>query len=84
MQQGLLDGEGNGIVFSASSLVADDFHGAGSKPVLSGSTSASVGFSSRVAGGGGEAGRKFFSEGSTAGEEGVVVFATYRSALVVC
>ncbi|KAK7275442.1 hypothetical protein RIF29_16559 [Crotalaria pallida] len=74
--QCLLDGQRTGLVLSASPLLSDEF---------SGSASLSTSSLSSMMGGvvGGDAGWKLFNEGSSLAEEGVVVFVTYQTALVV-
>ncbi|KAF1890216.1 hypothetical protein Lal_00025549 [Lupinus albus] len=74
--QCLLDGQRTGLVLSASPLLSDEFSGSASIPASS--------LSSMMGGVvGGDAGWKLFNEGSSLVEEGVVVFVTYQTALVV-
>ncbi|OIW02356.1 hypothetical protein TanjilG_08503 [Lupinus angustifolius] len=74
--QCLLDGQRTGLVLSASPLLSDEFSGSASIPASS--------LSSMMGGVvGGDAGWKLFNEGSSFVEEGVVVFVTYQTALVV-
>ncbi|XP_027334306.1 vacuolar protein sorting-associated protein 8 homolog isoform X2 [Abrus precatorius] len=82
--QCLLDGQRTGLVLSASPLLSDDFSGNAS-PYSQGNTTASASSISSMMGGvvGGDAGWKLFNEGSSLVEEGVVVFVTHQTALVV-
>ncbi|KAK7389741.1 hypothetical protein VNO78_25031 [Psophocarpus tetragonolobus] len=82
--QCLLDGQSTGLVLSASPLLFDDFSGSAS-PFTQGNTSASASSISSMMGGvvGGDAGWKLFNEGPSLVEEGVVVFVTHQTALVV-
>lgn len=86
LEQCLLDGQTTGKALCASPLLPDEFCGGSlmsSQPSASGSLSSnSIG---SMVGGvlGGDAGRKLSNEKSSAVEEGVVIFATYQSALVV-
>ncbi|KAM1019622.1 hypothetical protein ACFX13_041699 [Malus domestica] len=82
--QCLLDGQNTGTVLSASPLLFDEFCGGAS---LSSQGSGAVSGSSigGMMGGvvGGDAGWKLFNEGSSLVEEGVVVFVTHHTVLVV-
>lgn len=84
MEQCLLDGQNTGTVLSASPLLFDEFCGGAS---LSSQGSGAVSGSSigGMMGGvvGGDAGWKLFNEGSSLVEEGVVVFVTHHTVLVV-
>ncbi|KAK9093770.1 hypothetical protein Scep_025239 [Stephania cephalantha] len=73
----LLDAQ-SGNVLSASSLLIDDF-GSGSLPIQGNSASSPGGIGSMM---GGVVGGVLFSEGPSLVEEGVVVFVTYKHALV--
>ncbi|OMO64188.1 hypothetical protein CCACVL1_21961 [Corchorus capsularis] len=81
--QCLLDGQRTGTVLSASPLLFDD--SCGSTSVSSqGNATSSTGSISKMGGVvGGDAGWKLFAEGSSLAEEGVVIFVTYQTALVV-
>ncbi|KAK6920419.1 Vacuolar protein sorting-associated protein 8, central domain [Dillenia turbinata] len=81
--QCLLDGQKTGIVLSASPLLLDDFLG-GTLFVSPANAPSASGIGSMMGGVvGGDAGWKLFSEGSSLVEEGVVIFATHQTALVV-
>ncbi|KAK9279894.1 hypothetical protein L1049_013577 [Liquidambar formosana] len=82
--QCLLDGQKTGIVLSASPLLFDEFYG-GALMSSQGNGMVSTSSIGSMMGGvvGGDAGWKLFSEGSTLVEEGVVVFVTHQTALVV-
>ncbi|RDY08694.1 Vacuolar protein sorting-associated protein 8-like protein, partial [Mucuna pruriens] len=82
--QCLLDGQSTGLVLSASPLLSDDFSGSAS-PFSQGNTTAPASSISSMMGGvvGGDAGWKLFNEGPSLAEEGVVVFVTHQTALVV-
>ncbi|KAI4328979.1 hypothetical protein L6164_021289 [Bauhinia variegata] len=82
--QCLLDGQRTGIVLSASPLLLDEVGGSAS-PYSQGNTMASTSSISSMMGGvvGGDAGWKLFNEGSSLVEEGVVIFVTHQTALVV-
>ncbi|KAL2575460.1 hypothetical protein GLYMA_16G018400v4 [Glycine max] len=82
--QCLLDGQSTGLVLSASPLLFDDFSGSAS-PFTRGNTSAPASSISSMMGGvvGGDAGWKLFNEAPSLVEEGVVVFVTHQTALVV-
>ncbi|XP_057454917.1 uncharacterized protein LOC130746339 isoform X2 [Lotus japonicus] len=82
--QCLLDGQRTGLVLSASPLIFDEFSGSAS-PYSQGNTMVSASGISSMMGGvvGGDAGWKLFNEGSSLVEEGVVVFVTHQTALVV-
>ncbi|KAK8509712.1 hypothetical protein V6N13_093565 [Hibiscus sabdariffa] len=81
--QCLLDGQRTGTVLSASPLLFDD--SCGSTLVTSqGNTTSTSSIGSKMGGVvGGDAGWKLFAEGSSLAEEGVVIFVTYQTALVV-
>ncbi|KAE8703626.1 vacuolar protein sorting-associated protein 8-like protein isoform X2 [Hibiscus syriacus] len=81
--QCLLDGQRTGTVLSASPLLFDD--SCGSTLVTSqGNTTSTTSIGSKMGGVvGGDAGWKLFTEGSSLAEEGVVIFVTYQTALVV-
>ncbi|KAL6005772.1 hypothetical protein ACLOJK_006345 [Asimina triloba] len=84
----LLNGQNTGIVLSASALLIDDLHVAGLTSAQGniGASPSSLGsMMGGVVGGvvGGEAGWKLFSEGSSFVEEGVVIFVTHQTVLVV-
>uniref|UniRef100_A0A803KZV0 RING-type domain-containing protein n=1 Tax=Chenopodium quinoa TaxID=63459 RepID=A0A803KZV0_CHEQI len=73
----LLDGQRTGTVLCASPLLPDEF-------TFSGNTTGSGSSIGGVMGGvGGAAPWKFFNEGSSLSEEGVVIFVTHQTALVV-
>lgn len=82
--QCLLDGQRTGTVLSASPLLLDESCG-GALPATQGNSSASSTSISSMMGGvvGGDAGWKLFNEGSSLVEEGVVIFVTHQTALVV-
>ncbi|QCE02488.1 Vacuolar protein sorting-associated protein 8 [Vigna unguiculata] len=81
--QCLLDGQSTGLVLSASPLLFDDFSGSAS-PFSQGNTSTPASSISSMMGVvGGDAGWKLFNESSSLLEEGVVVFVTHQTALVV-
>ncbi|XP_004514922.1 uncharacterized protein [Cicer arietinum] len=82
--QCLLDGQRTGLVLSASPLLSDEFGGSASS-YSQGNTTVSASSISSMVGGvvGGDAGWKLFNEGSSLVEEGVVVFVTHQTALVV-
>lgn len=86
--QCLLDGQRTGTVLSASPLLVDDSYD-GSLTSVQGNATASPGGLGGMVGGvvggvvGGETGWKLFSEGSALVEEGVVIFVTHQTALVV-
>lgn len=71
--QCLLDGQRTGTVLCASPLLPDEF-------TFSGNT---TGSGSSMGGVGGATPWKFFNEGSSLPEEGVVIFVTHQTALVV-
>lgn len=73
------------MVLSASPLLSDEFSGSAS-PYSQGNTAASTSSIGSMMGGvvGGDAGWKLFNEGSSLIEEGVVIFVTHQTALVVC
>ncbi|XP_010522886.1 PREDICTED: vacuolar protein sorting-associated protein 8 homolog isoform X2 [Tarenaya hassleriana] len=81
--QCLLDGQKNGTVLSASPL-SDEFCGS---PLVSSQGNTAVPSSSIASMMGGvvgvDSGWKLFNEGSSSVEEGVVIFVTYQTALVV-
>ncbi|KAK6285862.1 hypothetical protein POUND7_012041 [Theobroma cacao] len=79
--QCLLDGQRTGTVLSASPLLFDDSCGS-TLMTSQGNATSSIG--SKMGGVvGGDAGWKLFAEGSSLVEEGVVIFVTYQTALVV-
>ncbi|CAK7348627.1 unnamed protein product [Dovyalis caffra] len=82
--QCLLDGQRTGTVLSASPLLFDESCG-GALPASQGNSSASSTSISSMMGGvvGGDTGWKLFNEGSSLVEEGVVIFVTHQTALVV-
>ncbi|KAJ6328871.1 hypothetical protein OIU77_010536 [Salix suchowensis] len=82
--QCLLDGQRTGTVLSASPLLFDESCG-GALPATQGNSSASSTSISSMMGGvvGGDAGWKLFNEGTSLVEEGVVIFVTHQTALVV-
>lgn len=71
-------------MLSASPLLSDEFGGSASS-YSQGNTTVSASSISSMVGGvvGGDAGWKLFNEGSSLVEEGVVVFVTHQTALVV-
>ncbi|KAA8523376.1 hypothetical protein F0562_009799 [Nyssa sinensis] len=79
----LLDGKTTGRVLCASPLLSDECCG-GALMSLQGNTSVSNSGIGSMMGGvvGGDAGWKFFAEGSSLVEEGVVIFVTHQTALV--
>ncbi|PPD76068.1 hypothetical protein GOBAR_DD27005 [Gossypium barbadense] len=81
--QCLLDGQKTGTVLSASPLLFDG--SCGSTSVTSqGNVTSTSSIGSKMGGVvGGDAGWKLFAEGSSMAEEGVVIFVTYQTALVV-
>ncbi|KAJ9681025.1 hypothetical protein PVL29_020099 [Vitis rotundifolia] len=82
--QCLLDGQRTGTVLSASPLLLDESSGSSlmsSQGNATGSTSSIGSMMGGVVGG--DAGWKLFSEGSSLVEEGVVIFVTHQTALVV-
>ncbi|XP_012083104.1 vacuolar protein sorting-associated protein 8 homolog isoform X2 [Jatropha curcas] len=82
--QCLLDGQRTGTVLSASPLLYDESFG-GTLPSSQGNASLSSSSIGNMMGGvvGGDAGWKLFNEGSSMVEEGVVIFVTHQTALVV-
>ncbi|XP_058763100.1 uncharacterized protein LOC131636503 isoform X1 [Vicia villosa] len=82
--QCLLDGQRTGLVLSASPLLLDEL-GASASSYSQGNTTVSTSSISSMVGGvvGGDAGWKLFNEASSLAEEGVVVFVTHQTALVV-
>ncbi|TXG63103.1 hypothetical protein EZV62_010097 [Acer yangbiense] len=82
--QCLLDGQRTGIVLSASPLLLDESCG-GALMGSQGNSAASTSSIGSMMGGvvGGDAGWKLFNEGSSLVEEGVVIFVTHQTALVV-
>ncbi|KAI9182668.1 hypothetical protein LWI28_027684 [Acer negundo] len=82
--QCLLDGQRTGIVLSASPLLLDESCG-GALMGSQGNSTASTSSIGSMMGGvvGGDAGWKLFNEGSSLVEEGVVIFVTHQTALVV-
>lgn len=84
MKQCLLDGQRTGTVLSASPLLSDEGYGGATVSSQGNTTVPSSGISSMMGGVvGGDAGWKLFSEGSSLVEEGVVIFVTHQTALVV-
>ncbi|XVF33081.1 hypothetical protein REPUB_Repub17cG0137500 [Reevesia pubescens] len=82
--QCLLDGQRTGTVLSASPLLFDDSCGSTSVTSQGNATSSSSSIGSKMGGVvGGDAGWKLFAEGSSLVEEGVVIFVTYQTALVI-
>lgn len=72
-----------GTVLSASPLLFDGSYGSTSVTSQGNATSTSS-IGSKMGGVvGGDAGWKLFAEGSSMAEEGVVIFVTYQTALVV-
>lgn len=71
-------------MLSASPLLLDEF-GGGASSYSQGNTTISTSSISSMVGGvvGGDAGWKLFNEASSLAEEGVVVFVTHQTALVV-
>ncbi|KAJ9188215.1 hypothetical protein P3X46_003596 [Hevea brasiliensis] len=82
--QCLLDGQRTGTVLSASPLLFDDSI-SGALPSSQGNASLSSCSIGNMMGGvvGADAGWKLFNEGSSMVEEGVVIFVTHQTALVV-
>ncbi|KAJ8763875.1 hypothetical protein K2173_003657 [Erythroxylum novogranatense] len=82
--QCLLDGQKTGTVLTASPLLFDESCG-NVLPSPVGNTSVASSSIGSMMGGvvGADAGWKLFNEGSSLVEEGVVIFATYQTALVV-
>ncbi|EXC13672.1 Vacuolar protein sorting-associated protein 8-like protein [Morus notabilis] len=82
--QCLLDGKRTGTVLSVSPLLFDEPFG-GASPSAQGNTMGSASSIGSMVGGvvGGDAGWKLFNEGSSLVEEGVVIFVTHQTALVV-
>ncbi|KAG6667166.1 vacuolar protein sorting-associated protein 8 homolog isoform X1 [Carya illinoinensis] len=82
--QCLLDGQKTGIALSASPLLFDEFSGAASISSQGNNVVSSSSLGSRMGGVvGGDAGWKLFNEASSFAEEGVVIFVTHLTALVV-
>ncbi|XP_043698874.1 vacuolar protein sorting-associated protein 8 homolog isoform X2 [Telopea speciosissima] len=86
--QCLLDGQKTGTVLSASPLLIDDSFGGSVTSAAGNAVASSNGIGSMVGGVvggvvGGDAGWKLFSEGSSLVDEGVVIFVTHLTALVV-
>ncbi|XP_022757621.1 vacuolar protein sorting-associated protein 8 homolog isoform X2 [Durio zibethinus] len=80
----LLDGQRTGTVLSASPLLFDDSCGSTLVTSQGNTTFSTSSIGSKVGGVvGGDAGWKLFAEGSSMVEEGVVIFVTYQTALVV-
>ncbi|KAK4848694.1 hypothetical protein QYF36_016176 [Acer negundo] len=82
--QCLLDGQRTGIVLSASPLLLEESCG-GALMGSQGNSTASTSSIGSMMGGvvGGDAGWKLFNEGSSLVEEGVVIFVTHQTVLVV-
>ncbi|KAJ4978653.1 hypothetical protein NE237_009433 [Protea cynaroides] len=86
--QCLLDGQKTGIVLSASPLLVDDSFGGSMTSAHGNAAAPSNGIGNMVGGVvggvvGGDAGWKLFNEGPSMVEEGVVIFVTHQTALVV-
>nr|POE52599.1 isoform 3 of vacuolar protein sorting-associated protein 8 like [Quercus suber] len=82
--QCLLDGQKTGIVLSASPVLFDEFSGGASLSFQGNNAVSSSSLGSMMGGVvGGDAGWKLFNEGSSLAEEGVVIFVTHQTALVV-
>ncbi|KAJ7963418.1 vacuolar protein sorting-associated protein 8-like [Quillaja saponaria] len=82
--QCLLDGQRTGTVLSASPLLFDEFCGSASLYSQGNSVVSTSSIGSMMGGVvGGDSGWKLFNEGSSLIEEGVVVFVTYQTVLVV-
>ncbi|KAF4366492.1 hypothetical protein F8388_003730 [Cannabis sativa] len=82
--QCLLDGQTTGTVLSASPLFFDESFGGASLSSQGNAVGPASSIGSMMGGVvGGDAGWKLFNEGSSMVEEGVVVFVTYQTALVV-
>ncbi|XP_062091293.1 uncharacterized protein LOC133797417 [Humulus lupulus] len=82
--QCLLDGQTTGTVLSASPLLFDESFGGASLSSQGNAMGPASSIGSMMGGVvGGDAGWKLFNEGSSLVEEGVVVFVTYQTALVV-
>ncbi|KAL5792140.1 hypothetical protein ACOSP7_000734 [Xanthoceras sorbifolium] len=82
--QCLLDGQRTGLVLSASPLLLDESCG-GALMASQGNSAASTSSIGSMMGGvvGGDTAWKLFNEGSSLVEEGVVIFVTHQTALVV-
>lgn len=81
--QCLLDGQKTGTVLSASALLLNEFCGSSLPPSLSNVAVSTSSIGSMMGGVvGGDSGWKLFNEGSSL-VEGVVIFATHQTALVV-
>ncbi|KAF8379911.1 hypothetical protein HHK36_027376 [Tetracentron sinense] len=78
--QCLLDGQKTGTVLSASPLIIDECYVNALISAPGNAMASTSGIGSMV---GGETGWKFFGEGSSLVEEGVVIFVTHQTALVV-
>lgn len=82
--QCLLDGQRTGTVLSASPLLFENSCGNTLVPSQGNGTFSTSSIGSKVGGVvGGDAGWKLFTEGSSLVEEGVVIFVTYQTALVI-
>ncbi|XVF80311.1 hypothetical protein PTKIN_Ptkin15bG0060800 [Pterospermum kingtungense] len=82
--QCLLDGQRTGTVLSASPLLVDNSCGSTLVSSQGNGTFSTSSIGSKVGGVvGGDGGWKLFAEGSSLVEEGVVIFVTYQTALVV-
>ncbi|CAK9319230.1 unnamed protein product [Citrullus colocynthis] len=82
--QCLLDGQKTGTVLSASALLLNEFGGSSLPQTLSNVAVSTSSIGSMMGGVvGGDSGWKLFNEGSSLVEEGVVIFATHQTALVV-
>lgn len=84
LEQCLLDGLKTGTVLSASPLIFDEING-GALLLSHGNTTGSSSSIGSMMGGvvGADAGWKLFNEGTSLIEEGVVVFVTRQTVLVV-
>ncbi|XP_022144189.1 vacuolar protein sorting-associated protein 8 homolog [Momordica charantia] len=82
--QCLLDGQKTGTVLSASALLLNESCGSSLPPTLANVAVSTSSIGSMMGGVvGGDSGWKLFNEGSSLVEEGVVIFATHQTALVV-
>ncbi|KAF5732003.1 hypothetical protein HS088_TW18G00691 [Tripterygium wilfordii] len=82
--QCLFDGQKRGTVLAASPLHFDECSGGALSSSVGNSTVSTSSIGSMIGGVvGGDAGWKLFNEGSTSIDEGVVVFVTHQTALVV-
>ncbi|KAF5733264.1 vacuolar protein sorting-associated protein 8 isoform X1 [Tripterygium wilfordii] len=82
--QCLLDGQKTGTVLAASPLHFEEYSGGALSSSVGNSTVSTSSIGSMMGGVvGGDAGWKLFNEGSSSVDEGVVVFVTHQTALVV-